>query len=131
MDIEANSAFEKHEIVFLEQERIFTIRIFGVPDEQDIVRCFQDYERIVEDRLDNRQFSFIINVTEEAHSSIAVVRLIRLFLENQKYRRFIQKIAAVNDNEAKVNYRNSHVTSRRLPFFHTEQDAIAYILRLE
>ena len=83
---------------------------------------------MVEDRFDNRQFSFIINVTEEVHSSIAVIRMIRLFLENQKHRRFVKKAAAINENEAKVNYRNSQMPDSMLPFFHNEKDAIAYII---
>jgi len=122
-----NITSDKYQIVYLAQPRIFIIRIFGIPDEQDIVKCFQDYERIVEANFDNQKFSFIINVTEEAHSSIMVVRMIRLFLENQKYRNFIKKIAAINDNKNKVDFRNSQTASGTLPFFMKEEEAIEYI----
>ena len=122
-------ASEKYEIVHLAQPRIFIIRIFGTPDEQDIVKSFQDYERIVEANFGNQNFSFIINITEEAHSSIMVVRMIRLFLENQKCRNFIKKIAAINENENKVDLRNSQTASGMVPFFLKEEDAIEYISR--
>lgn len=122
-----NITSEKYQIVYLAQPRIFIIRIFGIPDEQDIIRCFQDYERGVEANFDNREFSFIINVTEEAHSSIMVVRIIRWFLENQRHRNFIKKIAAVNDNKNKVDFRNSQTTSSILPFFFNEEEAVEYI----
>jgi hypothetical protein len=122
-----NPASEKYQIVYLAQPRIFIIRIFGIPDEQDIIRCFQDYERSVEANFNNLDFSFIINVTEEAHSSITVLRMIRWFLENQKHRNLIKKIAAVNDNKHKVEFGNSQMTSNLLPFFSNEEDAIKYI----
>ena len=120
-------ASEKYQIVYLAQPRIFIIRIFGIPDEQDIIRCFQDYEKSVDAHFKNRDFSFIINVTEEAHSSIMIVRMIRWLLENQKHRGLIRKIAAVNDNKYKVEFRNSQTTSNILPFFSNEEDAIEYI----
>lgn len=122
-----NITSEKHQIVYLAKPRIFIIRIFGIPDEQDIVKCFEDYERIVEANFDHQKFSFLINVTEEAHSSIMVVRMIRLFLENQKYRNFIKKIAAINENQNKVDFRNSQTASGMLPFFVKEEDAIEYL----
>jgi hypothetical protein len=117
---------EKHQIVYLAPDRIYIIRIFGIPDEPDIARCFQDYDRMVEDHFDHQPFSFIINVTEEAHSSLRVVRMIRWFLENQKHREFIRKIAAINDNRDKVESRNSYSGSL-LPFFLTEAEAIDYL----
>jgi len=118
---------EKYQIFYLAQSRIFIIRIFGIPDEQDIVKCFQDYERIVEANFDHQKFSFIINVTEEAHNGILVLRMIRSFLENQKYRNFIKKIAAINENKNKVDFRNSQTASDILPFFSKEEDAIEYL----
>jgi hypothetical protein len=122
-----NITAEKYQIFYLAQPRIFIIRIFGIPDEQDIVKCFQDYERNVEANFDHQKFSFIINVTEEAHSGIMVLRMIRSFLENQKYRHFIKKIAAINENKNKVDFRNSQTASDILRFFSKEEDAIEYI----
>ncbi len=123
-----NITSEKYQIVYLAQPRIFIIRVFGVPDEQNIIKGFQDYERIVEANFDNQKFSFIINVTEEAHRSIMVVRMIRWFLENQRHRNFIKKIAAINDNKNKVDFRNSKTASDVPPFFIKEEDAIEYMM---
>ena len=107
----------------------FTIRILGKITEQDIITCFQDYEKTVVENFGGKKFNVIINVDEKAHSSIAVLRLIRSSLENQKYRDYIANIVAVNENPLTVAMRNSYAASRRLPFFVDEGEAKQYLSR--
>lgn len=118
---------EHHEIEYLENDRIFVIRLFGVPDEEDVLRCFSDYEGAVDEQCAEQPYSFVINVTEEAHSSIGVVRLIRQLLTNQRHRRFIRGMAAVNDDPDKVAARNEGPGAGLMPFFLWEEEAIAYL----
>lgn len=68
-------------------------------------------------------------MTEEAHSSLLVVKQIRQCLQNQKYRNFIRKMAAVNDNPAKVDFRNADAAGQ-LPFFLREEAALEYLRTL-
>jgi hypothetical protein len=78
------------------------IRISGKTTEQDIIDCFQDYDKTVEANFGYKKFNVIINVDEEAHSSMAALKRIRSSLENQRHREYIANIIAVNENPIKV-----------------------------
>jgi hypothetical protein len=104
----------------------FIIRISGKTTEQDVIDCFQNFDKIVEKNFERQRFSIIINVDEEAHSSIAVLRRIRSSLENQKYREYIANIVAVNENPLTVAARNAN-SDNLLRFFLNEAEAKQYI----
>lgn len=115
-----------YETIFDKSISTFIIRISGETTEQDVINCFRHYYKIVEENFEGKDFNVIINVDEEAHSSIAVLRLIRSSLENQEHREFIANIVAVNENPMKVAMRNSN-SKDLLPFFLNEVEAKRYI----
>jgi len=117
---------KNYQVIFDEGAKTFIVRIFGKAVEQDIIECFKEYEEIVDQHFNQRKFGVIINVTEEAHSSMLVLKMIRGFLENQKHREFIGAIAAVNELQEKVAARNSYPASARMPFFVNEEAAREY-----
>jgi len=116
-----------HAIVFDQSISTFIIRIFGRTTEQDVINCFQDYDKTVQENFGHKKFSIIINVDEEAHHSLPVLRLIRHSLENQPHREYIANIVAVNENPVTVAARNSMPASNMLPFFSNEDEAKKYI----
>jgi hypothetical protein len=119
---------KKHcETVYDAEISTFTVRIFGDVTEVDVIKCFEDYERIVEEKFGHKSYNVIINVDEAAHALMSVLRIVRESLQNQKYRQFISNIVAVNENPAKVVMRNSLSSSNILPFFNTETEAKQYI----
>jgi hypothetical protein len=115
-----------YETLFDPSISTFIIRISGKTTEQDIIDCFEDYYNIVKENFDNQKFSVIINVDEEAHSSIAVLRLIRASLETQKHREYITDVLAVNENPMTVAARNANPNDP-LPFFINEDEARQYL----
>jgi hypothetical protein len=105
----------------------FIIRIFGKTTEQDVINCFQEYNTSVKENFGHKKFNIIINVDEEAHRSLTVLRLIRYSLENQPYREYIANIVAVNENPMTVEARNAAPSSNVLPFFINEDEAKKYL----
>ena len=116
-----------HTIIYEKSISTFIVRIFGRTTEQDVINCFQDYEKTVRDNFGHKKFNIIINVDEEAHDSIAVLRLIRASLENQPYQEYIANIVAVNENPHTVAARNVNSASNLLPFFINEGKAKEYL----
>ena len=115
-----------YETIFDKSIATFIIRISGRTTEQEVIDCFRNYDKILEENFEEHKFSIIINVDEEAHSSIAVLRRIRTALENQKYREYIANIVAVNENPFTVAVRNAN-PDQLLPFFLNEAEAKQYI----
>jgi hypothetical protein len=115
-----------YETIFDPSISTFIIRISGETTEQDAIDCFQNYYRLVEENFDNKKFSVVINVDEQAHSSITVLRLIRSSLEHQPHREYIATVVAVNENPITVAARNAN-PSGLLPFFINEEEARQYI----
>lgn len=114
-------------LLFDEESSTFTIRIFGQTTVDKVVTLFQQYEYAVAEKIKNRKFNVIINVDNEAHSSMIVLRKIRYSLENQKYRNQIDNIVAINENKSVVEMRNASLQERLLPFFINEEEAMNYI----
>ena len=103
----------------------FIVRIFGPITEQDVIACFQQYERTLKEHFARRKFNVIISVDEAAHSSLAVLKLIRQSLEYQSYREYIANIVAVDEDPVKVAMRNA--SGGGLPFFEDENQALEYL----
>ena len=116
-----------HTIVYDKSISTFIVRISGRTTEQDVVHCFQDYDKAVRDNFGHQKFNVIINVDEAAHSSIVVLRLIRTSLEQQPYKEYIAHIVAVNENPSTVAARNANPASNLLPFFINESEAKEYL----
>ena len=116
-----------HTILYDESISTFIIRIFGKTTEQDVINCFQDYNDKVRENFGNNKFSIIINVDEEAHRSMAVLRLIRYSMENQPHRENIAHIVAINENPMAVAARNANPSSNVLPFFINKDEAKKYL----
>lgn len=116
-----------HTIIYDESISTYIIRIFGQTTEEDVINCFQDYDKKVRENFGNKKFNIIINVDEEAHSSITVLKLIRSSLENQPHREYIANIVAVNENPMTVAARNADTFNNSLPFFINEDAAKKYL----
>jgi hypothetical protein len=116
-----------HTIIYDESIATFIIRILGKTTEQDVLTCFQGYNTIVRENFGNQKFNILINVDEEAHNSITVLKLIRYSLENQPHREYIANIVAVNENPLTVAARNADTSSNSLPFFINEDEAKKYL----
>ena len=97
---------DKSTVLFDETTSTFIIRIFGRTTENQVVALFQMYEEYVDKIVKNSRFNIIINVDNEAHSSIIVLKRIRELLENQKHKDNIANIVAVNENKTVVDMRN-------------------------
>ena len=76
--------------------------MLGDASEQDVVACLREYEATVEMNFRHEEFNVILAVDEAAHSSVAVVRLIRRSLENQTHRDYLVGIVGVSDAPSKV-----------------------------
>ena len=118
---------DKSTVLFDETTSTFIIRIFGRTTENQVVALFQVYEEYVDKIVKNSRFNIIINVDNEAHSSIIVLKRIRELLENQKHKDRIANIVAVNENKTVVDMRNESSESKLLPFFLNETDAIQFL----
>jgi hypothetical protein len=116
-----------HTIIYDKSISTFIIRIFGKTTEQDVINCFRDYDKIVSENFGNYKFNVMINVDEEAHSSMTVLGLIRSSLENQPKREYIANIVAINENPMTVAARNTNRSSNNLPFFINEDAAKKYL----
>jgi hypothetical protein len=116
-----------HTITYDKSISTFIIRIFGKTTEQDVIRCFQEYNQNVRENFGNEKFNIIINVDEEAHDSIRTLRLIRYSLENQPHKEYVANIVAVNENPMTVAARNANTSSNILPFFINEDEAKKYL----
>ena len=90
------------EVVYEPAASAFIIRILGDTSEQDVVACFREYEATVETNFRHMDFNVILTVDEAAHSSVAVLRLIRQSLENQTHRDYLVGIVGVSDDASKV-----------------------------
>jgi hypothetical protein len=101
------------------------VRIFGDTREQDVIACFREYERMLEENVGHGLFNVILNVDEKAHSSIAVLRLIREYLENQEYREHIVNILAVIESPARCAMNNA--SGGELRSFTDEDQAVRYL----
>jgi hypothetical protein len=119
---------DKSTVHFDEMTSTFIIRIFGRTTENQVVALFQAYEEYVDKIVKNSRFNIIINVDNEAHSSIFVLKRIRKLLENQKRKDKIANIVAVNENKIVVDMRNESSESKLLPFFISEKDAIQFLM---
>ena len=115
-----------YETIFDPSLSTFIIRLSGKTTEQDVIDCFQNYSKLVEENFAHKKFSIIINVDEEAHGSIAVLRRIRSALEGQKHREYIADIVAINENPLTMAARNAS-PEQLLPFFLNEAEARQYI----
>ena len=83
------------------------VRIFGDTTEQDVIACFREYDKTLEENVGHGLFNVILNVDEKAHSSIAVLRLIREYLENQEYREHMVTMLAVIESPARCAMNNA------------------------
>lgn len=104
----------------------FIVRISGETTERDVAACFRQFEATVEERAGHGGFNVILNVDEAAHSSIAVVRLIRQALESQKHRDRLVEVVGVSDDASQV------ATSRgggEMLLFRDEAQAVEYLAR--
>ena len=114
--VEWNMNTDKSTVLFDEMTSTFIIRIFGRTTENHVVALFQAYEEYVDKIVKNSRFNIIIDVDNEAHSSIIVLKRIRKLLENQKRKDNIANIVAVNENKIVVDMRNEPSEGKLLPF---------------
>jgi len=119
---------DKSTVLFDEATSTFIIRIFGRTTENKVTALFQVYEEYVDKMVKNSRFNIIINVNNEAHSSIIVLKRIRKLLENQKHKDSIANIVAVNENKTVVDMRNKFSESKLRPFFLNEADPIQFLV---
>lgn len=103
----------------------FIVRIFGDTTEQDVIAGFREYDKTLEKNVGHGPFNVILNVDEEAHSSLAVLRLIRESLENQKYRAHMVTILAVIESPARCAMNNA--SGGDLRSFTDEDQALCHL----
>jgi hypothetical protein len=113
-----------HEVVYEPTAAAVIIRILGDTSEQDVVACFREYEATVEMNIRHEEFNVILVVDEAAHSSVAVVRLIRQSLENQTHRDLLVGIVGVSDAPSKVAMSRSG--GGDILLFDDEDQAVGY-----
>ena len=104
----------------------FILRIFGSATEDDVAACLRRYDVAVAEKSAHRQFNVIISMDEEAHSSLAVLRLIRVSLEKHEHREFLTNVVAVHGDPRVVAMRNA--SGGYLPCFADEDQALQYLV---
>lgn len=114
-----------YEAVYEPSAAAFIIRILGDTSEQDVVACFREYEATVEKNFRHMRFNVILTVDEAAHSSVAVLRLIRQSLETQKYRDYLIEVVGVSDDASKVAMSSSG--GGEILLFSDEDQAVEYL----
>lgn len=102
----------------------FILRIFGNAAD-DVAACLRRYEVAVEEKSAHRQFNVIINMDEKAHSSLTVLRLIRVSLEKYDHRERLTDVVAVHEDPNVVAMRNA--SGGYLACFADEDQASQYL----
>ena len=114
-----------YEAVYEPSAAAFIIRILGDASEQDVVACLREYEATVEKNFRHVGFNVILTVDEAAHGSVAVLRLIRQSLENQRYRDYLMEVVGVSDDASKIAMNSSG--GGEILLFRDEDQAVEYL----
>ncbi len=104
----------------------FILRVFGSASEGDVAACLRRYDVAVAEKSAHRQFSVIISMDEGAHSSLAVLRLVRVCLEKHEHRKLLTDVVAVHGDPSVVAMRNA--SGGYVPCFADEDQALQYLV---
>ena len=103
------------------------VRMFGALTSKVVQICFHEYEKIIEQNFKNKKFKILLNMDEEAHNSIEILKLVRSLMENQKYKENIIAYAGVCKNRSITPGRDYVNHNPREGFFDNEKSAIEFL----